>query len=253
MVASACYVEIAIASKAEWNPITLEELIDNRYPGRFTGKYRKMIEGTVPNNKTCIDINEKLSDKTNVIHWRDKPFWSLLHTSITGEQYINKYEYLISRNWPGMEYHLSKVTNSEFMSQNTDRYWEEINYDEMLDMEELIELGIIFEIFSGYTAWAREARERNLLQPMYHNSIITRKLFAKAICNTPHLYIRWPLLAKYYNKLIWTAPPTRTNIPWYDIKYNELEDEIIIEEKLARKRTVNLPPNNIFKTINNCH
>jgi hypothetical protein len=250
LVGSACFVGSAITSGLEWNTTELEKIFENRMAGKYTGRYRKMLQGIVPSNSICKLIQKGKNGE--LTKWRNHPYWMLLTNTFSDIDYLNLYQNSMYLNWASVYPQMFLCTNREFLSNDTYRYWEDTNYNEFSG-HELSSEDLRFDLFARYTAWAREAREANYLQPMYQCGKITRLQFPKIVCNSPYLFIRWPLLAELYRNLIWTCPHFLRNTPWFDMQWKELVNEINIEEKIARDNGINLPPKNLFRRINKNH
>ena len=90
-----------------------------------------------------------------------------------------------------------------------------------------------------------------MFQAWYKWALATRYLFAKTICATPHLFIRWPLLALHYKNTLWDKPVClRNKSQWFALKWSELLAEIENEEASARAIGTKLPPKTFFRQYN---
>jgi len=238
--AGTIYVETAITAGMEWDVGELERLIDGREYGDRTNRYRKMYEGTLSLNKTCRRIQKKLGGG-HLCEWKNHAYWGLLCSAKSGPEYteralktvkggVQQYIWTHQRE-KGFEYYSARIDTTMDVVKAVAKYH---NFDALLTL----------------TAWAREAREHNILRPNYQSASYSRKVFARAVCNTPQLFIRWPLLAYYYKHLIWSFPVTKVSEPWFLMEWDELPGEMEIEEKNARQRGIKLPPKEIFDLVN---
>ena len=240
LVGSALYVEIALSTDMEWRTSVIEKLIDQDRYEEPMGRYRKMLYGIIPSNKICKRIQKKLQCG-DLIKWRNHPYWCLLCDSQSGHVYIEKALFTVKRSMRGYIWSEPDVVDAKDRSTRIEPTLEVVKgVAAFKNLYALITL----------TAWAREAREHHFLRPNYQCALYSRKIFAHVICNTPHLFVRWPLLAKYYKNFIWSFPDSKASEPWFDMEWNELIDEIELEEEKARSKRIKLPPKHYFRHFN---
>ena len=240
---SAIYAELAIACGGVWNRTELENLIDGKQYGEYTGRYRKMCNGTIPYETNCKNIQNQLevnqNHKCSIIKWRELPLWRLLsflqpdtedikYTLLTIKGETRNYIWDVFPEEEQFKYLFSRKPYSK-------------NY-----FESVAQLNN-FEALLTLTAWAREARGFKDYSSHKYCAKYSRKIFAHAVCNTPQLFIRWPILYQYYIEPIWSL---YSNTDLKELKISEVQDEIYEEEKTARLKGVQLPPKKVFREIN---
>lgn len=240
LVGSACYVETALTMGGEWDPTALEYLVYGIDPSDCSGVYRRMYAGMVPFPSKLV-ITQKNMRGGHVLHWRNHPFWKLLVIGRIGDEAVNN---ALKGIEGSIERHVYVFPREGNRNLRVSRY--EISADAMKSISEFGDFSALLVL----TAWAREVRDSNILRMRSQTSIYTRKIFVHAVCNTPHLYIRWPLLAQRYCELFWTAPKSDVSQPWLGGEWGSLESEMETEAKKARMRGVKLPPKRVFDRVN---
>ena len=244
MVGSAIYVDIAIAVNKEFGTTKLENLVNGRKLGDYTGQYRKMLQGIVPDPTSCKIIQKRTKGGCDLILWRDHPLWSLISQKQSTPDLIEKTLRLV--NSSVKKYIWTYPPEAGYNRKS-------LRMDPSVSLIKTVAEFNNFDAFLILTAWAKEAHDHKLIRNSYQSAIHTRKLFPRVVCNTPQLFIRWPLLAEQYRKNIWTAPKSEVSEPWFSMRLDEIADEIDIEEKIARENGVNLPPKHIFRSVNKLH
>jgi len=242
IVGSAIYAEIALAAGCRWQDTDLEEVIDKRFEHdkEFTGIYRKMLLGVIPTNEICNRIQVNLGCG-NLIHWRDHPFWRILYPHQPTEEHIaatlksterHVFESIWPKN-PRKGFIFPKIHNSN------DKYEQLAKFNN-------------FSALISLSAYARVPIGQFLISSDSTAAKYSRKIFSRVVCNTPHLFIRWPFLIERYINLVWTSPLghyfIHSGSPEKDC--HTLINEILKEEKASRKRGVNLPPKQLVRRIN---
>lgn len=242
LIGSAVLVEIVLSTNEIWDPRELEELINEGKNG-YTNQYRKMLFGTVPGEEMCLQIAGVLG-RGEILGWRNHSFWQIF--CLAFDKPI-EHKTIMNFFWRAAE-HGTFVTNRIFQEEVNNRWWEH--------PEVIVNVGYehYFMQFAVYSAWARYSREKDMFQPWYQWALATRQLFAKAVCATPHLFIRWPLLALQYKKAFWDTPISLHNKKqWFVLNWDGLLDEIESEEASARTRGIKLPPKSFFRKYNQRH
>lgn len=244
LVAAACYVEIAIATGCEWGPTRLELIIDGREFDSQSGKYSRMLKGIPPKPVTISQI-EPMLPTADILKWRNHPYWKLiLDISPSHEDTWNALQTVkgeLKKNvW--VQGYIDKLADDE--KQHYARS------EPSLDLIEIVAKHNNFDALLILTAWAREAREMNLLRPHGWLARHTREIFPHVIAHCPHLYIGWPILARLYKKIIWTTPHPEENVPWFDMRWKGLKQEINKKVKEARRNNIQLPPKERFDKVN---
>lgn len=235
---SACFTEAAIAAGGVWDDVELEGLIYSERDG-YSGQFRKMLTGTVPSDDKCKYISD-FQKRGALLTWRNHDYWLTLTENLP---LPTDYNLTSGFFWSYVE-EMFVVTNKTFVTEMSYRSWEDrFDNDEVANAYPFLYLQV-------HSAYSRHAVTKNLLQPLYVCGLETRLVFSKAICKTPHLYIRWPLLALLYKKLFWDIPSSVPVEYWFPMRLNELPTEIASEEAIARHEGVLLPPNNLVQKIN---
>jgi hypothetical protein len=240
LAGSACFAEVAVAAE-KWDDCALELLIDpDRWAG-YTGIYRKMPKGTLPSDMVCRRVKEVLPN-CNIQKWRDHPFWGLLR----GPGF----------NLADVEHALRSIRSDPV---RRSVWGNPPDRNQRNSFSRLVpELALIKDIFNckqfdaliALTAWARETRALKQHSPAFQSAFFTKAIFAEVVCHTPHLFIRWPLLAEQYKQWIWSSPASDTSEAWFDMDWEYLLFEISVEEQKARQRGIKLPPHEIVTRIN---
>lgn len=239
LAGAACYVETAIKARV-WDWDRLELMIDQRDYGERTGKYRKWVEGTLPRISSCRKVQNVLKCRY-VERWRNQPYWRLFCSDQCRPENIDLALQSIQGDMQRYIWSIWPEKGETFRSVRSVTGLENIKaVAEYNNFNALVAL----------TAWAREAHDLNILKSAYQASFYSRNIFARAVCNSPHLFIRWPLLAEMYKNLIWSPLIDGVSIPWMHDKWDELQEEMATEERKARQRGVKLPPKRIFEQIN---
>lgn len=240
LAGSAIAIEAANAAEIIFDRISLVHEIEKRSNWKTTLNVEKMIKGTLPENDTCLKI-QGLLNCNSLTYWKNHPFWPLLSKHHFEPKFVQLALESVKGDIQRYVWNIWPEEDEDFKSPR-----KETSLD-------LIKTVASFENISALivlTAWAREARYSNILRPNYQASLYCRKIFARVICRTPHLFIRWPTLALRYKSLIWSFPESDVSVPWMKNRWEELYDEILEEEKLARGSEVNLPPKREFRRIN---
>ena len=243
MVGSAIYVETAISAKLTWNMSALEAQVEGEDRGELTGRFRRMCHGTIPTIRSCREIQKKLKCG-HLAWWRNFPYWALLSTTQSGPGYIEN----ALREVEGPVKRCVWVNPPETGFPNQ---W--LRYETSVDMVKSVAEYENVEALIILTAWAREARAHNHLRPSFQSALRTRQIFAKVVCHSPHLFIRWPLLAEKYRLLIWSTPDIDYSGPWFDMHWKDLPKEMENEARKATQHGVKLPPKKYFRQINKYH
>lgn len=240
LVGPAVFAEIALALGREWDPHTIELLLDGKGKisgaPEFTGKYAQMKNGKVPSIKTCKQLQKRMKCG-HLLQWRNHPFWPLL---TPGPLYFDTViEALLSVegriNWDIWEsespFHIDKRKSFRYDMSPT-------------EVGHIAEYGD-FHALVVLTAMAREAKALRYLRPAFWAAKYSMDIFAQAVCKTPQLYIAWPKLFEIYSHVIWSPLECEESIPWFDIDTAKLfrkMDELAVT---ARKQGVKLPPDSL--------
>ena len=243
LIGSAMYVAIAVALKREWSRYELEKIIDGRKPGHFVGKYVRLCNGIIFNDTTCKNINERMPTLTNgyfdVFFWKTHPFWKLLTNRQPNTDDINNALLMLRGDIRNYIWKALPQDTFSFRIDTRNHVSEELinNMAQIANFESLVAL----------TALSREAHINQFYEVESKCIKAIRKIIVRAICFTPELYIRWPLLLLFYIEPVWH----HISVSYHrDLGISHLEDEIYEQEKIARSRGVLLPPKNLFRRIN---
>ncbi len=240
LAGSACYAVIAIANR-EWDPDSLEDKLDLELQIEgSTGRYRKMLKGVLPEPPSCRRI-QKEQKGGDILLWRNHAYWILLVHAQIGIADIENALRVVDG---GMRRHIWAY------SDDSERDSRPMRFDTNLKLIRAVAGYENFQSLVTLTAWAREARDQLKIKSSTQCAYYARSIFAKAVCSTPQLFIRWPLLAHRYKNLVWSFPGKQVNVPWLDMKLEDLENEMESEEKKARNRGIKLPPKEVFLEIN---
>jgi hypothetical protein len=230
-----------------WNTTQLERAAYGK-DGGITHAFKTMYQGSVPGTTTCKVINKGLNrysknrvNRCNTYAWRNLAYWGLLNSDQPGSTYVGK---ALRHVNSGLKRYIW-IDPPEKPAENPSS-----RFDLTLDLIEAVAEHKNFHALLTLTAWAREAIDMKIHRQHYHCARYSRKIFAHAVCTTPHLFIRWPLLAERYRDLIWTPPISDVSVPWFTIKWEELLEEIEREEELAREKNLPLPPKDLFEELN---
>ena len=239
MIGSACVAHITLLTyeKNVLDPTNRQGIRDLE---AYYGQYSKMHQGTIPEEETCKSIEEE-GESDSLWMWKNHPFWHLLFMEQYGPKIIENALRTVRGSMQRYIWTVPPEKGFEYYS---------ARYDITIDNIKAVAKYWNFHALVTLTAWAREARANNILMTNYHSAFYSRKIFAQVICNTPQLFIRWPLLAEYYKKLIWVFPQSEVSEPWFNLEWDKLMDEMEIEEKKARNRGVKLTSKHIFRRIN---
>jgi len=219
-----------------WSNSILEKHIDHKgedFDKDRTGRYDKLLTGIVSESDVLSDISTKL--KTNAVYkWRNLPLWGLLSGNTDKREYIHCALQMIEgdiRQYIWEDYPSNNSTS--ILSRR------EISPDSIKKIAKFKS----FDALLTLTALAIEANERWVLETQYLCAYHLRKIFAHVVCNTPHLFIRWPLLMENYRNMVWSQPFARPADPkWFNPDLDVLELEIMKQEKISRNNDVQLPP-----------
>jgi len=243
IVGAACYADIAIAAGEIWSTNRLEVLIDDERFESYTGIYRRMRNGSISDNKILYRIQKTLEFKT-LFTWRNHPLWPLLYDDYYHNDHILRALNSLPKNMRD-----SIFAEGQYDSRGVRLARHEVTHG-------LIKKIVAYENLNAFVAimaFAREARENNIHRISAFCALQIQKLFPKVVCHTPQLYIRWPQLEKQLTRTIWSFPKTKTSMPWFSVKHNNLLSEIANEEKHALANHIKLPPKHVFRTINKNH
>jgi len=243
IIGSSIVADISVSLDGIWNRTELENIIDKREHPSYTGTYRHMYNGRLPYNKKCKEIHDKLkkneNSKNTLAIWKNHPFWRLLYILKPTFDEINNALLCVDK----------KLHTYLWDNPTGNIEWDFIFQRKHLTSEDIESIAQYenFDALIMLTALSREAHIRNDESIHYHCVLQTRKIFARVICNTPQLYIRWPVLLQFYIEPIWFLESGKH---YKILDISGLEEEIREEEKLAISKGVLLPPKNEFRNIN---
>lgn len=239
LAGAATFTDLCIHAET-WTDSELEDLIDPDLAAS-TGKYRKMRNGTRPDDYTIGYIEDALRGKpVKIKEWRDHAYWPLLCSNHSGSKYIfnalrsigdDLKQYIWSEWDPGEDY---QCTRKSFDLDNIKRVAENKNFDALVIL----------------TAWAREAREQNIYEYNLRCAQYSKNVFADVVCSTPQLFIRWPLLLLQYANVIWRPPETEISEFWFKPNLPTLVNNILNIENEARAKGILLPPKHLVRQLN---
>jgi len=251
-VAGAIYVEIAITAGMKWEGVDIskpdeekrKQNPDQKREGDYSGKFKRIRDdGNVPALSSCKYIQKSLKGG-NIVKWRSHPIWPLLCNHLTNAEYINKALKTIESRVRLSIWDIPYDLGDKKFSPRS-----EISPVAIKDVSEFRN----FDALLTLTAWAKESRNGNILKSSWQCAEHLYNIFPQAICNTPHLFIRWPLLIEIYNESIWSQLESEVSYKWVKVDLSLLAQEIKKEEILARKRGIKLPPPHIVSSINKNH
>ena len=240
---SAIVADLAVVLGGAWNLTELELLIDGNPYGDNTGKYQHISDGRLPYDISCIRIQARLLKileyDHDVLKWKLMPLWRLL--------------YRVSPSFIHIQTALVSI-QSEIKNYIWKNPLEEVDINNPFSMQpitleniEAIATFNNFEALLTLTAWARATQNARKYEMHYHCAKLIRKIFAHVVCNTPQLFIRWPILLQYYIEPIWFVDELSAR---QLLNINQLESEIYQEECKAREIGIQLPSKYFFNQIN---
>lgn len=225
------------SSKRKLNP-------DQKRKGDYSGQFKRTRDkGQVPDPDSCRHIQKTLKGG-NVLKWRNHPYWPLLCNHLADPSHIQDALKCIHSKVRHSIWSIPFDTGDKRFSPRS-----EISSESLEDVSRFCN----FDALLTLTAWAKECKNGNIHRPAWQCARTLYDVFPQAICNTPHLFIRWPLLVEIYNESLWAFPESEVSIAWLQIDLPQLAQEIRHEETLARKRGVKLPPPNIVSRLNKDH
>lgn len=247
LAGSAVFAEAAICAGNVWDPGALEELIHMRSSSSTrTNIFRKMYSRSVPEESTCKLIDRSLTQvsnpqiQCNTLSWRNHPIWPLLQSREPDKVSIDTALRSVKSDINNYIWLDPECTESSVTSQ---RYPIDIDLIQRISKEKNLESLITL------TACAREARSNKNLLASSQCAHYLKDVFPRAICSTPHLYIRWPSLLEIYRQRIWTVPESTSSTPWIPIDFESLITEIECESRIALEKGVPLPPTKTLKAM----
>ena len=241
MVGSAIFVELCLSKRNSWDGIKINDsnAINEQDIGDFSGQHRKMLHGVIPSECKCNNLRKRL-DIRNPIYWRNHPYWKLLcnelslkDIGVSLRSIQGRVQQLIDNKYPeaNPEDWRIKALNDEYTLRKIAKYSN-------------------FKALTILTAMAQESKTLYTSSPLPLGAYYTRQIFAHAVCNTPQLFVRWPLLALRYKTSIWSFPENREGNLWFSLKWDSLLEEINGAEFIARKKGIQLPPKHLMRRIN---
>ncbi|MES9993852.1 MAG: hypothetical protein ABW098_18030, partial [Candidatus Thiodiazotropha sp.] len=201
MITAACYAEIGLAAGPEWDPGRLEELIDGKDYGEFTGRYRRLFRGIVPNNESANFFETELDYKCNIVFWRDHPFWTLLVNHPITHKDIELALMSVKSN-------VRRYIWGESPRRNKKTQTRGIRVIPSRESIEKIAKYKNLDSLIALVAYAREGRDSGILQEYVMSASHSLRIFPDVIARNPHLYICWKPLARRLKSLIWQPKPS---------------------------------------------
>ena len=107
-----------------------------------------------------------------------------------------------------------------------------------------------FDAFFSLCAYARVPTGRFGFACDSEAAFSSRKIFCHVVCNTPQLFIRWPLLIQRYSELVWTSHDEDYHSSSSISDNKTLLNELLKHEKIARHNGIQLPPKQLVRRIN---
>ncbi|MCU7801928.1 MAG: hypothetical protein KZQ92_07665 [Candidatus Thiodiazotropha sp. (ex Lucinoma borealis)] len=240
MVTAACYVEISIAADGEWDSDELEKVIDGKGYASYTGHYRRLFRGIVPNDQSVIFIKLKLTNECDLLKWRDHPFWKLLSNRSLTHSDIEAALMTVTSN---VKHYIWMRHRQIDVLPTTRRV-------RVLPERESIERIAKYRNFDSLltlVAYAREGRDSGMLQEYGISAELSLKIFPDVIARNPHLYIRWKSLAKRLNSLIWNPKRNFAVELKREFSLSQLNEEIEELVDKAREKGACFPPKELMK------
>lgn len=243
MVTAACYAEIALAAGSEWDPTELERVIDGKEYGSFTGRYRRLFRGIVPKDDNANQLLVRFDNKCQISKWRDHPFWKLLSLRDLTHRDIELALLSVT----------SEVNHHIWMWGPTNDEMSDIRFIRGFPWREQIEDIASYRDFDALVtlvAYAREGRDSGMIQEYIKAARGCLDIFPSVVTKQPHLYICWKLLAKRLKSLLWKPKFSFVIEPDFSKDLSKLNKKVERLAKTARRKGVQLPPEEVLKQFN---
>jgi len=242
LIAPACYVVCALG-KRQWKAAALGREAfaqagalasrpSHDGPLEEPKQFARLLGTRLPTDTQVAVMERALSLPTGSIAlWRDHRLWSLLTEEVAPVHVLDALDSLRGR------YRKSVFEDDiDLGDRKIGRVEPDLN-----DLCRLRKLGGMSGMIA-LIALTREAQYGRFYERHLRAAAESRRLFAKWVGSSPHLYIRWRLLAEIMMDRVWKMPHMYSGSFWFPAQVDRLDAEVacVVRRSMTRGRA--MPP-----------